>query len=344
MIRTKIAVYFILVLILSGCKTPSSINTHVNINDNKYDSEFPSLSVSEELNYISKTVKQLNILAFYATYSFPFESKINKSSINDSILEVFSNTMKIAHETVSGTASVIYNSNKLVGLLTCAHIIDFKDTLYSYYNNKGNYIQTVSIKIRQQNHVSGLPSGESLEIAAINIEKDIALLSKKITPDSGNNPEKIEVLNYPIGKVKDIQWGSLIYIMGYPLGNLMVTRALVSKNEKVKTGMFITDALYNPGISGSPVFAIRDGIPNFELVGMASASAAKETNILIPGKNIAKNNDIKTPYVGEIFVDNNKLINYGLTYSVSIDEIVIFINSNKIDLLANGFEIDNFFK
>jgi S1-C subfamily serine protease len=124
----------------------------------------------------------------------------------------------------------------------------------------------------------------------------------------------------------------------------MVTQGIASLTNKIKTGLFLSDALYNPGISGSPVFAIRDGIPNFELVGMASAAAAQESNILIPDKEIVDKTIIKTPYTGDIFVDNNKLISYGITYSVSIDEISTFIQLNKEGLIANGFEINDFFK
>jgi len=344
MTRKNIALYCILLLVLFGCNTSTNLSTLNPLHDNKYDSEFPTISVSDELSYISKTVKKLNILAFYATYSFPYESKITQNSINDSILEVYSNNMTITHETVSGTASVVYNSNELVGLLTCAHIVDFNDTIYSYYINENNHVQTISIKIRQQNHISGLPTGESLKIAAINIDKDIALLMKKIKPEAGDNHEEIQTLNYPIGTVSDLQWGSLVYIMGYPNGNLMVTQGIASLTNKIKTGLFLSDALYNPGISGSPVFAIRDGIPNFELVGMASAAAAQESNILIPDKEIVDKTIIKTPYTGDIFVDNNKLISYGITYSVSIDEISTFIQLNKEGLIANGFEINDFFK
>ena len=131
--------------------------------------------------------------------------------------------------------------------------------------------------------------------------------------------------------------------MGFPLGNLMVTRALVSITDKIKTGIFVTDALYNHGISGSPVFAIRDGVPNFELIGMASSSAAQESNILVPNRDLKIDRNINTKYNGEIFVDNNKLISYGVTYSVTINEIITFIHSNEKALIKKGFNMSNFF-
>ena len=73
----------------------------------------------------------------------------------------------------------------------------------------------------------------------------------------------------------------------------------------MKKGIFVTDALFNHGISGSPVFAIRDGIPNFELVGIASSSAAQASNILVPDEDFKITNKLRAPYNGEIFVENN---------------------------------------
>lgn len=53
---------------------------------------------------------------------------------------------------------------------------------------------------------------------------------------------------------------------------------------------------------------------------------------------------IKTPYTGNLFIKNNKLISYGVTYSVSIDEISTFIITNEEALISNGFNMINFFK
>lgn len=335
---TNFLIIFTLILFVDGCKT-SYIEVSNNVPDAKYDSEFPSQSVSKELKEISKFVKKLDIIAFYKTYYFPDGSNIKSGDICDSVLDLYSKTKSIDHEAVSGTASVIYNRNKLVCLLTCAHVIDFKDTIFSFYNERRDIIHTVSIKIKQQNHISGVPSGEPIEVVAIDNKKDIALLLKRTDVDDIT----LSTFNFPIGKTRDLQWGSIVYIMGYPLGNLMVTRAIVSLSEKMKAGMFITDALYNHGISGSPVFAIRDGVPNFELVGMASSAAAQTINTLFPEEERVKENNFKSEYNGKIFVDKSKLINYGVTYSVTIDEIITFIHSNEKALAAKGININDFF-
>ncbi len=339
MIIRYISLTSLFIFLLFGCKTSDVMQSTITKSDNKYDSEFPSISVSKELGYISKTVKKLDIIAFYATYYFPADSNISAANITDSILELYSDNVSIDHESVSGTATVIYYSDNLLGLLTCAHVVDFTDSIYTYHDNNEGIVQTLTLKIKQQNHVSGFDSGNPLQIAAIDKEKDIAILSKELSI----NPNNISVLKYPLGKVDDLQWGSIVYIMGYPLGNLMVTRALVSITDKIKAGLFVTDALYNHGISGSPVFAIRDGVPNFELVGMASSSAAQASNILVANRDYKFEKKIGTKYTGDIFVDNNKLISYGVTYSVSINEITTFIHRNEKALAKNGFTVSNFF-
>ncbi len=339
MLTKNITLYCLTVILLFGCKTANIESVNEIRQDNKYDSEFPSESVSSELSYISKTVKKLDILAFYATYTFPVDSKLKETDIGDSVLDVYSYSKSITHEAVSGTATVIYNYDNIVGLLTCAHVVDFEDRIYSYYDEDEKYVKSIAVKIKQQNHISGFAPGDPVEIVAIDKSKDIAILFKKL-----NNDDKIiKTMNYPAGKSKDLQWGSVVYIMGFPLGNLMVTRAVVSITDKMKTGFFVTDALYNHGISGSPVFAVRDGMPNFELVGMASSSAAQASNILIPDENFVNETKSRSVYTGDIFVDNNKLISYGVTYSVTIDEIITFINLNEDALSAKGFDMNNFF-
>ncbi len=334
----NISISILIILLISSCRTTELSSIENTKQDDKYDSEFPNKSVSDELKYISNTIKKLDIIAFYATYYFPAET-IEKKVINDSIIDIYEDQMVISHEAVSGTATVIYNNSNTIGLLTCAHVVDFPDSVFAYYDKDKQFIQSVSIKIKQQNHISGFSDGEPIEIVAMDTDHDIAILKKIITLGS----ENINTLKYPVGKTKDLQWGSLVYIMGYPLGNLMVTRALVSITDKIKSGFFVTDALYNHGISGAPVFAIRDGVPNFELVGMASSSAAQESNILVPHEEYKNDTRLKTNYVGDIFVDNNKLISYGVTYSVTINEIITFIHSNEKALTLKGFNINSFF-
>ncbi len=327
-----------LLFLLSGCDSTKSTVNISRTKDGKYDSEFPYTSLSSELENISQSVKKIDVLAFYSNYFFSKEDDIHYGNINDSVLRVYKEKRNITHSSVSGTASIIYSQNGTVCMLTCAHVINFEDTLFAYYED-GKRLKSISIKIRQQNSISDMLTGSSLEILAMDKKKDVALLIKKSIPFN----ENVHVLNYPVGNIKDLQWGSLVYIMGYPHGSLMVTRALASLPGKSTSGIFTTDALYNKGISGSPVFSIRDGVPNIEIVGIALSSAAEEVNFIVADNNFTKLSS-SSEYRGDFFVDNRSLISYGITYSLSINEILSFIASNGTLLLNNKINTNLFFK
>lgn len=330
--------FFSLALILFSCTTQQVEQQHFPKSDGRYDSEFPMQSVSDELDYLSKTVRKLDCLVFYMTYVFPPDNPLDKNELTEAKLKEYSVGEDVTNESVSGTATIVYFDGQQIGLLTCAHVVDFPDTLFNYYAEGG--LQSISIKLKQQNFVSGLPDGEEIEVIALDKKKDIALISKHVF--SSSPPPS--VLRYPIGKTKDLEWGTVVYAMGYPLGNLMVTRAIVSNPDKTNNGKFLTDALYNHGISGAPVLALRDGVPNFEWVGMASTSSAESIHYLKPAEDTPKFIAPNSPYSAEIFIDYKKSINYGVTFSVGIEEIVKFLSVNKKMIQQKGFDSELFFK
>ena len=49
--------------------------------------------------------------------------------------------------------------------------------------------------------------------------------------------------------------------------------------------MFMVDAMFSRGFSGGIVLAIRDGVPNFELVGMIKLVSAHSSFVLTPEKD-----------------------------------------------------------
>lgn len=323
----------------SCTQKPIAVNT-VFVPDNKYDSEFPQQSVSKDLTYISRTVKKVDCLVFYMNYIFPPGNNLKQEKITDSILRFASISNEVTNESVTGTSTVIYHDSKQLGLLTCAHVIDFPDSLFSYYPEGVGGLRGVAVKIKHQIFVAGLSQGEEVSVVVEERKKDIALLKKEITPQS----EAFPVLNFPIGNTKNLDWGSIVYIVGFPLGNLMVTSALVSNPEKADNGSFLTDALFNRGVSGSPVMAIMDGNSNFEFVGIASSASAQTVQFLRPEKDESFNVNSDGSYAGKFYTEQRKDINYGVTYSVSVEEITDMLKNNKVILEKEGFEYSLFFK
>ena len=323
----------------SGCRVQQNDGKQDDFANGRYDSEFPSSSISESLDMISGSVKKLDCLAFYSTYTFDVADRITRGQLSGKSLETISSGMVITNESVSGTATIVYHKNNLVGLITCAHVIDFPDSLFIWSGEHTGILTAVSVLIKQQNYITGLPEGEPVEVVVMNKEKDIALLSRIV---SSNQP-RVQVLNYPIGNTSLFEWGSVVYIVGYPIGNLMVTRALVSNPKKTKNGVFITDALFNHGISGSPVFAIKDGVPNLEWVGMAFSTSASDMMVVRPEQGSEKLPPGNYPYQGNLYLEKIKFINYGVTYSIAIEEIVTFIHQNQSQLKRAGFDFEDYF-
>ena len=332
-VKKLISVLFI--VFTFGCSTQQQVE-HQQIPeiDNKYDSEFPVKSISKQLDFVSGTIKKLDCLAFYMSYVFPADNTVDKNNITTETLLEQSVSNTITNESVTGTATVIYYDGKKVGLLTCAHVVNFPDTIITRYDNGDGPIEILSIKVKQQNFVKDLPEGEDVEVVATNPKDDIAFLLKKLD-------EHIlfpEVLDYPIGNTKDLEWGSIVYVMGFPLGNKMVTRAIVSNPGKSNKNRFLTDALYNRGISGAPVLAIRDGVPNLEWVGMACSASAQKMYYLKPGNETPQYINPDEAYTGELFMDYKKTINYGVTFHVTIESVIDFLNDNRNLLESKGVD------
>ncbi len=338
----NIIVALLLVLVIQSCKTTTeTVEAQVPVaGDDRYDSEFPSKSISKELEFISRTVKKLDCLAFYMSYFFPPDNTLDDVPMTKENIKKQSLANTVTNESVTGTAVVIYYDGGMAGLLTCAHVIDFPDTIITRYDNGAGPIQVLSVKVRQQNYIKDMSDGENVEVVVVDKEHDLALLKKKL----GDISLRPQVLNYPIGNTRDLEWGSIVYIMGYPQGQQMVTRALVSNPGEVSKDRFLTDAVYNKGISGSPVFAIRDGVPNLEWVGVATSSSAQQIYYTKPGKIAPEFINPEEPYTGELFVDRVKTINYGITFNTTIESVQKLIRDNEKLLEKKGFFTDQFFK
>ncbi|KAB2880408.1 trypsin-like peptidase domain-containing protein [bacterium] len=312
--------------------------------DGKYDSEFPYKDCSKQLSEIVETVKMINATAFYKTYTFSEKSQIGIRDINESVLKEKSIQITYPHSFVVGTATVIYYQDVRVALLTCAHIIDFPDTMISYYSKDDNghgFIQSISFKDRQINFIKDLPEGGELEILAIDNAQDIAILGRKFD----HRPESaIPVFTYPIGKSKDLNWGTFIYIVGYPMGFKMITKGTVSSPNRDKRGSFLTDASFNRGFSGGIILAIRDGVPNFELVGMAKSVPANSTYVLTPNKEFEVSEySPSIPYQGEMYVELKTDLKYGITNSISTESISDLIKKNRQTFIDRGYDIEKLF-
>ncbi|MCF8365176.1 MAG: serine protease [Bacteroidales bacterium] len=341
----NILLFFFTAVLLFSCRRAAYQIVYPSLNDGRYDSEFPYRNSSEELDRISKSVKKLYCLVEYDRFHFDETQMISKSKLQNINPRKAASQKGFFSESVHGTATIIKNNNNNIVVLTCAHIVDYPDTIYSWFldenNDKTDILESVSIKKKQNNFIRELPRSGEMEIIFMDSDLDIAFLGNSF-PDLSEftNP----VFSYPVGMAKDLEWGSFVYIMGYPAGYQMVTRGIVSNPKLNKKGEFIIDALFNQGISGGIVLAVRDGVPNFELVGIAKSVSAIYKNVIKPvHESHEEMYNPNVPYEGDLFVKVEKDLNYGVTFTISIETIRDAYLTNRNSFTSRGFNLDNFF-
>ena len=332
---SKILIVLILPALIS-CSSHIYETAFPTLVDGKYDSEFPYNSSSRQLEEIGNSVKMVNTLSFYTANVFREENDLHRNELTEEIIDKYSLGSSYFNQTASGTATIISSSINSVVLLTCAHIVDFPDTIVSYYpNNDGGYsdiVQSIAVKEKQTIWIIGLPERGEIDLLAADKDLDIALLGKIYRPVVTLN---LDPFKYPVGEAKQLDWGSFVYVFGYPLNYKMITKGIVSSPNKDSKGTFLIDAVFNKGYSGGIVLAIRDGVPNFEMVGMIKSVPSEIEYILKPAESDDKQSfNPNVPYTGEIFVEQKSNLKYGITKVIPIETILEFISTEK-DRLAN---------
>ena len=327
--------------IFNSCSFTTYEKVYPTLGDGKYDSEFPYKSTSDELNKISETIQRVNTTAFYKIYLFDEKDNFILNDIKNKKLSDVAAKEALADNSSSGTAVTVYSENGNVALLTCAHTITFPDTIIAYKNDDlgfaTNYIESISIKEKQVIYVAGFPDGSQVDVLAIDTKSDIALIGKKYGAQKGIF---FPSFNYPLGKAKEVEWGTFVYLVGYPINFKIITKAIVSSPRRDSEGSFLVDAVINPGFSGGLVLAIRDGVPNFELIGMVQWVPEEEENLIYPENLKTKSTyNPVVPYEGDLYVRKHSAIRYGIAKIIPVESILTFLLKNKSYLNQQGFYI-----
>ena len=329
------------IFIFYGCAFTTYEKVYPTLQDGKYDSEFPYKSTSIELSKISETVQRINSTAFYKIYVFDEKDNYTFSDLKKYNFDDIAIKEVLADNSSSGTAVTVYNQNGNVALLTCAHTITFQDTILAYRSNEfgtaSPYLESISIKEKQVIYIAGFPEGSQVDVLAIDTQSDIAVLGRNYSADTDIF---YPTFSYPIGKAKELEWGTFVYLIGYPINFKMITKAIVSSPRRDESGSFIVDAVINPGFSGGLVLAIRDGVPNFELIGMVQWVPEEEESLIYPENLKSKTSyNPVVPYDGSLYVRKHSSIRYGIAKIIPVESIMAFLNQNKVVLNKKGFYI-----
>lgn len=324
--------------VLPSCRPSVYTDVYPTLVDRRYDSEFPYRGCSEQLEQIGETVKMMSCIAYYRVYPFAESDRVRTTDVTATLLEENRDAYYINSST-SGTATVVLAQGRNVALLTCAHTVAFPETVFSFHpgadRKPGPFLKSVSVKEKQTNFVAVLPERGDLEILAIDKSADIALMGKTFATEP---VPPIQVFRYPFGAARELEWGSFVYLFGYPSGYKMVTKGIVSSPRKDRFGTFLIDAVFNRGFSGGIALAIRDGVPNFELVGMVKLVTAHTSYVLVPEKDDGVlDYDPTLAYSGKVFVERKTEIEYGVTQAISVESIREFLVTFRGALEARGY-------
>jgi hypothetical protein len=309
--------------------------------DGKYDSEFPYRACSKQLEEIAESIQMVNGIGYYRDYTFEEREKVTRLSVTPELLAGREARTTIFPSQLSGTATIITADDRHAVLMTCAHVVDFPDTVYAYYPGPdykpGPYIRAIAVKEKQSIYVALLPEGGEIDILAMDRELDVALLGKTFSRPPF---PMVRAFPYPAGRARELEWGTFVYLFGYPSGRKMITKAIVSNPNKDRAGSFFIDAVFNKGFSGGIALAVRDGVPNFELAGMVRMMLAHTSFVLGPppdDSGVAY--DTSVPYSGDMYVQRHTEIEYGMAQAIPIESIQEFIERQAPALERRGYAV-----
>ncbi len=336
---TNIVIPFFLFILLCSC-SPTYHQTNIeNPTDDKYMGIFPHRNDSKQLSEISNSIQRVSCLALYEVYSFRNDSNLKVINLNDSTIKANYINNTSMDKSNSGTATIIYSDNGKVGLLTCAHIIDFQDTIISFFSNgNGTYsdkVASIAFKKKLFIYIAGFPLGSSVNLIHMDKTSDLALLGQIY-------PSKY-ILDFPVlscnfGDAKKLDLANFVYSIGFPLNYKMISQAIVSRPNYDGNGSFFIDAVINPGFSGGPVLAINNETSKLELVGIIDWVAEENQNIVEPSsQNEGTIYDPHIPYKSDLYIKQLKMIKYGITKIISIEEIESFLKDNKNYFINAGY-------
>ncbi len=333
------------ILIICFCWFLTSCNSSNYISQNEtasstehYTTQFPQRDVSDLLQQAQNSILRIVTTTYYRTYTFQ-DQNITLSDIKTNNPEDIASDYFSTEESTAGTSIVLRYADEKILLISCDHVVTSPDTVIAYAEGNGipeeTYIESISIKQRQNNLIFTTRQLQSFNIIASDQNTDLALFTAEF---DGENNNYAQPLDFPLGNSAELKLGSFLYVLGFPRGYPMVTRGLASISENRTSNFFITDALFNPGISGGLVLASKDNFHSLQWVGIARSATASTENILVPRPNSEKHDRAARPYRDTPFVQEKTRITYGITQTIPINTIKEFISKHQAEISRSGFD------
>ena len=314
-----------------------------------YRTGFPVRDVSGALERVAASVVRILVQRSYETYLFAEDNAPTTVQLQSpgSDVRVLAVDTVSSRETTASTGVVIASMPRKLTILTTHHATHFPDTIVHYFGAEGRgaglepdqgAIERISIKTQQANTVSGSRYVDPFEILAGDEAEDLALIGVTFTYQVGSRnrpPARLAT-----GDSRRLSLGSFVYTIGHPAGFRMVTHAIVS--DRGPDASFLIDGLWNEGMSGAPVLAVRGEGGGLEWVGIALAASARAEYRLKAEEGAEWTQDPLRPYEGPIYLQPVQEIRYGITFSVSMDVIRQFLDEHRSLMRDRGYPLHSF--
>jgi S1-C subfamily serine protease len=301
-----------------------------------YTTAFPTNDVSSDLQRANNSLLRIVSTSYYQNYYFD-KPRITLTDILTNDLSTIADAQVSTENSSAGTSIVLQRNQDHSLLITCAHVVTSPDTTITYYQGDDildkKYIKSISIKQKQDDIGFDKQKINQFNIIASNRFTDLALL--KIKTDQ-TNFSKLPI-SFVMGNSDLLKAGSFLYILGFPKGYPMVTRGIVSQFDRPNRNLFVSDAIFNPGISGGLVLASKDNFNTMEWVGIARSATASQEQILVPRPDSSEADFTVKPYTDIPYVVPKKRISYGITQTIPISTIKSFLRKNEKEISNSGF-------
>ncbi|MGH2392330.1 MAG: S1 family peptidase [Candidatus Limnocylindria bacterium] len=340
------AVRFVLVSVLLPSCAPRQIIVE-RAPQAYYQTAFPLLDASRQLERIHESVKRVHFTAEYQTFVFTKEAGVTSADnlLSPAVLALAVDTL-IEVQSKSGTASILARARRGMALLTNQHVVHYPAVRIQYFDERParvrsrstpRHVASVAIRTQDRGTLPDHPNLGRFEVLVRDSVNDLALLEVRFREDS--DTAAFDAMPVAPGDPERLSWGSFVYVIGYPRGYPMVTFGIISDPNRDRTGSFLTNGLWNEGISGGAILAVRGDTGRLEWVGIARAGAgAAEIRLQPLAGETADELDLPLVYEGPLFVESVLRIQYGITFSVPMTLIRSFVSDNGRLLAARGYD------
>ncbi|NBC65007.1 MAG: hypothetical protein GVY07_05005 [Bacteroidetes bacterium] len=328
-----IATFLVLSAFLMSCSGAGEIASGPN-DRGYYKNHLQSQEVRDDIKKGFRSVVRIQNNVIYRTYQFytddlPLRSELEGVAFGNVAAQTY-----LEDQSTAGTAVVLSEFRGKFAMLTAAHTVFYPDTVWHYHsssnNQQGRYVEAVSVR-ESVNYILLNEKGViKLDLVTYDSNRDLAVMTNVEAREDLMTP-----LSLSMGESDELEWGDIVYALGYPKGAQMVTMGTASRSDH-PTRSILIDASFNRGFSGGALFAVRNDGSGLEFIGVVTSALGESETYLAPVASRREAYDPDVPYTGEIFVKTAPRINYGITNAVDSEEVKQFLRENEEQLNNYG--------